>query len=77
MESERKEEQKRKLDNILFNIKWVAIVCACVFVKILFDSAEYQNKNNNDLDNHLTINLIVNDSLGHKVIKVQSLKVGK
>jgi len=79
MENEKKESFKRKLDNILFNLKWIAIVCLCVFVKILFDSANYEadNENKNDLENHLTINLVVNDSLGNKVIKVKSLKVGK
>ena len=70
-------ELKTKIVNGLNNLKYILLVVSLVAIKILFDNAEYQNKNNNDLDNHLTINLIVNDSLGHKVIKVQSLKVGK
>ena len=72
-----KEELKTKIVNGLSNLKYILLVVSLVAIKILFDSAQYQNKNANDLDNNLTINLIVNDSAVHKVIKVQSLKLSK
>ena len=72
LENEKKESFKKKLDNILFNVKWVAIVCACVFVKVLFDSANYEVENENE--NKIIINVMMSDSLGSKIIAVKEIK---
>jgi len=67
-------EKKRKLSNILFNIKWLVIFCACISLKIFMDTVQYNNKNNNDLDNNLIINISTTDSTGVKVIELKKVK---
>ena len=72
LENEKKEGFKRKLDNILFNIKWLVIFCACISLKIFMDTIQYSNKNDND--NNLIINISNTDSAGVKVIELKKVK---
>tara|TARA_R110002050_G_scaffold30925_1_gene79084 strand:+ start:523 stop:744 length:222 start_codon:yes stop_codon:yes gene_type:complete len=70
-------ELKTKIVNGLNNLKYILLVVSLVAIKILFDTANYEIDNKNNNKNDLTINVLLVDSAGSKLVKVETLKLSK